>query len=68
MQHDGVRDRCQYFHFEHSPAYQKVQLRFWEAVDTLDPNSIAVSGIQYYSIYCHTRACVKNQACWLRFH
>ncbi|CAI8041377.1 Transcription factor 25 [Geodia barretti] len=41
MQQDGVRDWCQYFHFEHSPAYQKIQLRFWEAVDTFDPNSIA---------------------------
>ena len=53
MGHDGVRDRCQYFHFDHSPAYQKVQLRFWEAVDTLDPNSIAVSGIQYTAILEH---------------
>ena len=43
MQQDGVRDWCQYFHFEHSPVYQKIQLRFWEAVDTFDPNSIAVS-------------------------
>ena len=43
MQQDEVRDWCQYFHFEHSPAYQKIQLRFWEAVDTFDPNSIAVS-------------------------
>ena len=46
MQQDGVRDWCQYFHFEHSPAYQKIQLRFWEAVDTFDPNSIAVSNTQ----------------------
>ena len=43
MEHDEVRERCHYFHFEHSPVYQKIQLRFWEAVDTFDPNSIAVS-------------------------
>ncbi len=35
--------RCQYFVFEHSSEYQKVQLKFWEATDTFDPNAIAVS-------------------------
>ncbi len=35
--------RCQYFVFEHSSEYQKVQFKFWEATDTFDPNAIAVS-------------------------
>ena len=34
---------CQYFAFEHSPGYQKVQFSFWEAVETFDPNAIGVS-------------------------
>ncbi len=35
--------RCQYFVFEHSTDYQKVQFKFWEATETFDPNAIAVS-------------------------
>ena len=35
--------RCQYFAFEHSSEYQKVQFKFWEATETFDPNAIAVS-------------------------
>ena len=35
--------RCQYFVFEHSSEYQKVQFKFWEATETFDPNAIAVS-------------------------
>lgn len=35
------KDGCQWFAFEHSPAYQKVQCMFWDAVETFDPNSIA---------------------------
>ena len=34
---------CQYFVFEHSAEYQKVQFSFWEAVETYDPNAIGVS-------------------------
>ena len=34
--------RCQYFAFEHSSEYQKVQFKFWEATETFDPNAIAV--------------------------
>ncbi len=34
---------CQYFVFEHSPAYQSIQFRFWDAVETFDPNTIGVS-------------------------
>ncbi|XP_064393566.1 ribosome quality control complex subunit TCF25-like [Halichondria panicea] len=35
------KDGCQYFVFEHSSEYQKVQFKFWEATDTFDPNAIA---------------------------
>eukprot|EP00731_Ephydatia_muelleri_P026995 Em0018g1095a len=35
------KDGCQWFMFEHSPAYQKVQCMFWDAVETFDPNAIA---------------------------
>jgi hypothetical protein len=32
---------CQYFKFLHSPEYQKVQIKFWESVETYNPNAIA---------------------------
>ena len=35
--------RCQYFVFEHSQDYQKIQFRFWDAVETFDPEAIVVS-------------------------
>ena len=37
-----AKNQCQYFHFEHSPDYQKIQHRFWESVESFDPNSITV--------------------------
>ena len=43
MQLGDVRDWCQYFYLEHSPAYQKIQCQFWDSVETFDPNAIAVS-------------------------
>lgn len=35
--------RCNYFAFEHSQAYQKIQFIFLDAVESLDPNNISVS-------------------------
>lgn len=35
--------RCQYFVFEHSQEYQRIQFRFWDAVETFDPEAIVVS-------------------------
>ena len=43
MQLVEVKDGCSHFVFEHSGDYQKVQFDFWDAVETYDPNSIAVS-------------------------
>ena len=42
MQLVEVKDGCSHFVFEHSGDYQKVQFDFWDAVETYDPNSIAV--------------------------
>lgn len=36
--------------FKHSPDYQKVQSQFLEAVETFDPNAIAVSAVNCKSL------------------
>ena len=33
----------QYFTFEHSHHYKKIQHTFWEAVDSMNPQNVAVS-------------------------
>ena len=45
MQLVEVKNGCSYFVFQHSSEYQKVQFSFWDAVETYDPNSIAVSAM-----------------------
>ena len=45
MQLVEVKNGCSFFVFQHSPEYQKVQFSFWDAVETYDPNSIAVSSV-----------------------
>ena len=40
----------QYFVFEHSHQYRKVQHAFWEAVDSMDPQNIAVSDVMFCSL------------------
>ena len=42
--------RVYYFTFEHQPDYQKVQFQFLDAVDTYDPNAIAVSKFRDVSL------------------
>lgn len=31
-----------YFTFEHTPSYQAIQFRFWDAVESMDPSNISV--------------------------
>lgn len=45
MRLDSTKDDLQYFVLEHSKAYQKVQFEFLDAVETLHPENIIVSGI-----------------------
>lgn len=42
MELGEMKGGCQYFYLEHSPAYQKIQYKFWDSVETFDPNAIAV--------------------------
>ena len=42
MQLGDVNNGCQYFYLEHSPVYQKIQFSFLDAVETFEPNAIAV--------------------------
>lgn len=38
-----TKDGCQYFTYEHSLGYQNVEKKFFEAVDSLNPDNIVVS-------------------------
>lgn len=38
-----TKDDCQYFAFEHSNAYQNIEKKFLEAVESLDPDNLVVS-------------------------
>ena len=42
MQLKETKNGCQYFVFEHSHSYQKIQLQFYEAVESLNPQNIGV--------------------------
>ena len=44
------REGCQYFRFVHSSSYQKVQFEFLDAVESLDPENIAVRNDYIYII------------------
>lgn len=37
----------QYFVYEHSPSYKQIQLKFLQAVESLNPENIIVSMLQY---------------------
>ena len=51
MRIKDTKDGCQYFLFEHSQQYQKVQFEFHDAVESLNPQNIGVSPIIYSYIY-----------------
>ena len=36
-------EKCRQFTFVHAKQYQHVQIQFWDAVETLNPQSIVVS-------------------------
>ena len=40
---ETTRGGVQYFAYEHSQPYQQVQFQFYDAVESLHPNNIAVS-------------------------
>lgn len=46
MSLDHTKDGCFYFKFEHNKEYRQVQLNFWEAVASLNPQNIVVSFFQ----------------------
>ncbi len=50
---------CQYFCFKHSSEYQKVQFQFLEAVETFDPNAIAVSKRDQFMNYGYTSTILR---------
>ena len=49
----------QYFVFEHSHQYRKIQNTFWEAVDSMNPQNIAVNKVISYSVV-RRKLCRKN--------
>ena len=42
MSLDHTKDGCVYFKFEHNKEYRQVQMNFWEAVASLNPENIVV--------------------------
>lgn len=44
-----TKNGVQYFLFEHSKDYQKVQFQFYEAVESLNPQNIAVCTLYIYT-------------------
>lgn len=44
------KDGIQHFTFEHNRDYQQVQFKFFDAVESMDPNNIVV--ILFYAISC----------------
>jgi hypothetical protein len=57
MQLKDTKDGCQYFLFEHSQQYQKVQFEFYDAVESLNPQNIGVR-LWYYSSYMIYFVCI----------
>ena len=51
MSLDGSRGNGQlYFKFEHNKEYRQIQLHFWEAVTSLNPDNIVVGDI--FNLLC----------------
>lgn len=50
MQLKETKSGCQYFVFEHSHSYQKVQFQFYDAVESLNPQNIGVSQLFYAAL------------------
>lgn len=45
------RDGLHFFAFEHSRDYQQVQFKFFDAVESMDPNNIVVNQSLYSSYF-----------------
>ena len=67
MSLDHIKDGCFYFKFEHNKEYRQVQLNFWEAVASLNPQNIVVSFFQsaILEINWASLGFLKNLCTWI---
>lgn len=47
------KDGLQHFTFEHNRDYQQVQFKFFDAVESMDPNNIVVIAVIFYCIHAY---------------
>ena len=57
----GQEGESQIFTIEHKSEYQKVQHKFWDAVDTMAPENLMVKSL------CCTQILPDNDLSWLQY-